>query len=164
MSKRKNTKKVTPGFKMTMGALSVLGVVGGWNIISRYENAGSPEDIVVDESLDPTPTTILPSPTPWPTIQPLAEMPRLEIKRLPTLAAGDFTGAQTDVSLQEPQGAGDSLALSVMPSVAPMPTLAPLPTMPEYVPPPPPPPRPAQVASAPSSGGGSSGGNKSKGS
>ncbi len=158
MSSQKKTNKVTTSHKITTGAVSVIGIVGGWNIIGNMEKTASAENIIVEEDLDLAPTAVPPSPTPWPAIQPLAEIPRLQIKPLPTLAVGGPAGAVQDAPVQIAQDPDDSFGLSTMPSAAPLPTLAPLPTVPEYVPPPPPPPSKA------SSNGGGGGGNTSKGS
>ena len=157
MSKRKKTNKITPALKVTMGALSVLGVVGGWNIIGRLEETPLPKTLSSRKSLHPTPTPLPPVPHLGRRSSHL-QRPRLEIKPLPTLATSEM-GAQADVPGQVAAGSFD---LSAMPSAAPLPTLAPLPSIPEYVPPPPPP--PPQVASKPSSNGGGGGGNTSKGS
>jgi len=164
MRKQKRTKKITASHKITMGALGVLTVVGGWNMIGRAENAASASESVAAEISNPipTPTPIPASPTPWPTIQPVANFSRLEFEPLPTLVPWDSNQSESNGVFQEEQAAAGSFDLAAMPSAAPLPTLAPLPSLPEYVPPPPPP-APAQVASKPSSNNGG-GGNVSKGS
>ena len=165
MRPQKKANKITTSHKITMGALGLLTVVGGWNIIGRAEGAASASESVAEgvSSSLPTPTLVPASPTPWPTIQPLAKIPRLEFEPLPTVAAWGTNLSGANGSLQVEQGTGASFDLAAMPSAAPLPTLAPLPTIPEYVPPPPPP-APVQVASNPSSNGGGGGGNVSKGS
>lgn len=163
MRKQKKTNKITPSHKLTMGALGMLTVVGGWNIIGRMESSNSASDSVVEGVPSPMPTPIPASPTPWPTIQPLSKIPRLEFEPLPTLAAWDPNLNGKNGTVAEQEATAGSFDLAAVPSAAPLPTLAPLPTIPEYVPPPPPPPAPAKVASKPSSNSGG-GGNVSKGS
>jgi hypothetical protein len=159
MSKRKKKNKISKTDKLAISALSFLGIVGGWNIIGNVENSTSAKTLEVDTAVTSTPPTVQPTIKPWPTIQPIAQIPRLEVNVLPTLAVkmSDKTGTYT--SDQIAGGSPTSLDLPTVPNAVPMPTLAPLPTLPEYVPPPPPP--PAQPSS---NNGGGGGGNRSSGS
>ncbi len=164
MSKQKKTNKINAGHKVTMGALGVLGIVGGWNIIGRMESAAAAEVPIVEATPRPTPRPVPPSPTPWPAIQPLVQSPRLQLEPLPAPAAGGPAGRQPTASAQADQNTAVSLDLSTLPSAAPLPTLAPLPALPEYVPPPPPPPSQSSAKQPSNGGGGGGGGNTSKGS
>jgi uncharacterized membrane protein YgcG len=171
MTKRKKNNKVTAGHKVTLGAVSVLGLVGGWNFIGHVENTAATEEAPTEVPATPTPTTVPPTPTPWSEIQPLAQIPRLEVKAVPTLVVNALPGGQADPSIQTGQQTAVSFDLAAVPVAAPLPTLAPLPSLPQYVPPPPPPPSQANSSSNKGGGGGSSsnnnsggGGNTSKGS
>ncbi|MFL7837450.1 MAG: hypothetical protein ACK2T4_00075 [Candidatus Promineifilaceae bacterium] len=161
MSRQRKNNKITRMDKLTIGALSMLGLVGGWNVIGNMENSTSAKTIDVDEVPTATPPAVRPTLKPWPTIQPLGQTSRLEIKALPTLAAGMLAEGGTDNADQVGGETAVTLDLPALPNAAPMPTLAPLPTLPEYVPPPPPPP---SQPSQPSSNNGGGGGNKSTGS
>jgi hypothetical protein len=157
MSRKKKNNKISRMDKLTIGAFSVLGLIGGWNFIGNMENTNSAKTMDIDEVATPTPLPIRPTPTPWPTIPPLKQNSRLEIKALPTLAGVSPESGADDFD----QKAGDSaksFELPAMSSAAAIPTLAPLPALAEYVPPPPPPP------SQPSSNNGGGGGNRSTGS
>ncbi len=143
MTKRKQASKITKGHKISLATLSVLGVVAGWNTIGRVESSNKAAQAVVLA----TPEPIVAGATPWPTIAPIADIPRLDVRPLPTLAFVAGTATQNN-SLNVTDGEmASSVSNLAMPSMAPLPTLAPLPTMPEYVPPPPP--APVQVAAAP---------------
>lgn len=165
MNRTKKKSKVTTGHKVTIGALGVLGVVAGWNVVGRAEQAAAVKTVAPVATPDLATAPVAPLATPWPTIPPLAEHPRLDARPLPTLAvviapdAAVVPGAASD---------GVTVANITAPNLMPLPTLAPLPTMPEYVAPPPPPPAPpAQVAAAPpppADSGGNGGGNTSSGS
>ena len=142
-------------------AISLLGLLGGWNIIGNLENAISADTMNVDELKTPTPQAARPTSKPWPTIAPLAQVPRLNIKPLPTLPAGGSLEEGGDSSDMVTTERAESFNLPTMSNAEPLPTLAPLPTLPEYVPPPPPPP---SMASSNTSNNVSGGGNRSKGS
>ena len=165
MSKQKRTSKVTTSHKITLGAVSVLGVAAGWNVIGRAagQSAAADEQTVAAEPIA-LPEIDAPriNPTPWPTIAPLQTNPRLAQKPLPTLVA---VAVPVGPPASNAAATGDTTMPSVssLPSIAPLPTLAPLPAMPEYVAPPPPPAAPQQVAAAPPPPP-SGGGNVSKGS
>jgi hypothetical protein len=164
MTKQKRAGKLKTGHKVSIGAFSVFGLIAGWNIIGRAEQEASsaaelpPATTATIAPAAPTkPAAIIPLATPWPTIAPLVDVPRLDVEPLPTLVA-----VAIDVQPLAAAGAPAVAGVSALPNLAPMPTLAPLPTMPEYVAPPPPP--PVQVAAAPppppadNGGGNSSGG------
>jgi hypothetical protein len=157
MSRKKKNNKISRMDKLTIGAFSMLGLVGGWNIIGNLENSTSAKTIDVEEVVSPTPAVVRPTPKPWPTIQPLTRISRLEIKALPTLA-GVSPESGTDSLAQMAGDSEKSFEVPAMSSAAAIPTLAPLPALPEYVPPPPPPP------SQSSSNNGGGGGNRSTGS
>ncbi|MFN2136642.1 MAG: hypothetical protein ACK2UK_11850 [Candidatus Promineifilaceae bacterium] len=162
MSKRKRSSKLSSSGKVTLSALSLLGVVAGWNIVANQERTAAAGESALSEAPTAAPTSVRPTSTPWPAIPPLNQKPRLAIEPLPTLAVTLMEQELPMLAGQTDSETTMSGGLAAMPSVAALPTLAPLPTLPEYVPPPPPPPPPAQVAS--NSGGGGGGGNKSKGS
>lgn len=116
-------KKFTGGAKVTLTALSLLGFFSGWNVIGRMENK---ETLAARPSTTPSagPAFSLPvsTPTPWPTIAPLADIPPI-----PTLQSGlaKSTGGW--------QPAPVDIAANIVPtplSLEPLPTFAPLPPMP----------------------------------
>ena len=152
MSQRKKSGKVTTSHKVALGALSVLGAVAGWNAIGRSQ----PEAQAAGKEAPPAATVapvVSAGPTPWPAIAPLAEMPRIDARPLPTLVAV----ASPDLPLAA--GASNVAAGIAAPRLIALPTLAPLPAMPEYVAPPPlPPAPPSQVAAAPPADSGNVGG------
>jgi hypothetical protein len=160
MNRRKESNKISTSGKVTISALSALSLIGGWSIIGNLEHNAAANEITGDEVSVPMPTAVRPSPTPWPTIQPLAQVPRLELEPLPTLPPRAELGETAALPGEESEGTAGVVNLSAAPSAAPLPTLAPLPAMPEYVPPPPPP--PSMTDANPSSNGGGS--NQSKGS
>jgi len=146
---KRKRMKFTGGAKVTLAALSMIGFVGGWDLIARLdkqEAQASPPSPAGSEN-----RLMEPSPTPWSTIPPLAEIPPI-----PTLAPAQAAISPGD-SLQSNRQ-NDSLAsaapvqMAPVPTLAPLPALAPLPPMPKLPPPPPP---PAQTWTG---GGNSSGG------
>jgi hypothetical protein len=160
MSKGKK-RKISKTDKVAIGAISLLGLLGGWNVIGNLENSLSAENMNADKLDAPTRQAVRPTPKPWPTIPPLSQIPRLDTSSLPTLAAVGLpeTGADSSEDLTAVETI-ERFELSTMPSAAPIPTLAPLPTLPEYVPPPP----PSMAPSNSSSSNGGGGGNRSQGS
>jgi hypothetical protein len=152
MTKQKRGSKVTGGHKALIGVLCVLGLLGGWLLIGRFES-GATGAVIAGDTQEKA--TVAPSEsaapaanaTPWPTIAPLAVQPRLEFQPLPTLPV---------IAVQPPPGASGASAASLLPAPNPvaLPTLAPLPKRPEYVAPPPPPPQVAAAPPPPSDGGG----------
>ena len=155
MSQRKKSGKVTTSHKVALGALSVLGAVAGWNAIGRSqpEAQTTGQEAPAATTAATAATVVTARATPWPTIAPLAEMPRIDARPIPTLVA---------VAMPDTMGAtgAPSVAAGIAaPSLIALPTLAPLPAMPEYVAPPPPPPAPpSQVAAAPPADSGNVGG------
>lgn len=134
---KKPSTKLTHSSRISLTALSLLGLLGGWNMIARLEK----QEVQADESTPlplPVvgPTSIPPSPTPWPTVQPLAELPPI-----PTLVPTLTTQGQNAVNLAP-------LPLISLPTPVALPTLAPLPALPTPPPPPPPPP-PVPIQPAP---------------
>jgi|GEM_PF-1681479 len=148
-STRYNRAKFTTSAKLALTAFSVMGFIGGWNMIGRVEkqlNRNDKPAPAPSPSLWPTPTSITVSPTPWPTIQPLTELPPI-----PTLVP-------TFTTVGHPAQSGTQLDTAPSTSVqfVPIPTLAPLPALElPTIPPPPPPPLPPPI---PAGGGNSSGG------
>lgn len=143
---RRKPKKLTNSARVTMTALSLIGFVGGWNMIGRLESGQAQAEEQPATPALPSPTaTMTPSPTAWPTVSPLAEIPPV-----PTLMPTFTTFEQGDADVLTREQAGDSTApvtnLAPLSIVAPFPTLAPLPDMPTP-PPPPPPPVPVQQQS-----------------
>ncbi len=149
MSKRNRAGKFTTSHKITVGALGVLGIVGGWNVIARTEAYGPAADSVVENAVTPVPTVVWSTPTPWPKIDELTDIPRVQPRPLPTRPAVVLSEPDEAVDLIGSPSLPASVEVSTAFNVNPLPTLAPLPTLPEYVAPPPPPPPPAQVASNP---------------
>jgi hypothetical protein len=163
MSNRKKSSKLSKTDKVAISAISLLGLIGSWNVIGNLENSLSAKNMDVDELEAPTTQAVRPTPIPWPTIPSLAQIPRLNTSSLPTLSAQGLPENEVDPSDDLKTAKTAELSeLSTMPSAFPLPTLAPLPTLPEYVPPPPPP--PSKASSNSSSNNGDSGGNRSKGS
>lgn len=136
ISKRK-PHKFTGRAKMAVAALSILSFVGSWDLIARSDQnyqaqASKPTALL------PTAYARPPTPTPWPAIPSLAEIPPI-----PTLAPtltlqhstllanseqGEALGSNPEVALFQP---------APVPTLASLPTLAPLPSLP--APPPAPP-------------------------
>ena len=120
---KRKPKKFTGGAKVTLTALSLLGFFGGWNIIGRMENQ---ETLAAQPSDTPSsgPAYALPvlTPTPWPTIAPLADIPPIPtLQSRLTISGGSWQPAVADI------------AVNIVPtplSLEPLPTFAPLPPMP----------------------------------
>lgn len=147
-STRYNRAKFTTSAKLTLTAFSVMGFIGGWNMIGRMEKQLNPTDEPAPSpspSLWPTPASLAIPPTPWPTIQPLTEL-----APIPTLEPA-FTNvgqpAQSEAQLDTSTSA--LVQFAPIPTLAPLPALAPLPT----IPPPPPPPPPMSAGGGNHSGG-----------
>jgi len=140
VSKRRKPAKFTTSARLTLTAFSVMGFIGGWNIIGRLEKQANPTDEPAPAPSPlpwPTPASASVSPTPWPAIQPLGKLPPI-----PTLEPAFTNGgqpAQTGTQLDTPTSS--SVQFAPIPTLAPLPALEPLPTIP--APPPPPPPMPA---------------------
>ena len=72
--KRKRVKFTTSA-KVTLAAMSVMGFIGGWDLIARLESSDAqagpqiPDDLL--PALRPVTEPAI-TPTPWPTIPPLA--------------------------------------------------------------------------------------------
>ena len=143
-SKRKRTK-FSGNAKITLAAVSMIGFVGGWNLIARLEHeeaqANEPQPFNPEPVLQPA--SLAPTSTPWPAIPPLPELSPIP-KLRPTLTTAQLGDTLT------PSQQGDTLKplldpvavqVAPLPTLAPPPPLAPLPPLPE--PPPPPPPAPA---------------------
>jgi hypothetical protein len=149
MSSRQKPKrkraKFTNSAKVTLAALSVMGFIGGWDLIARLDRikeaeASSSNTVTLPPTSPPAAELII-RPTPWPTITPLPEL-----SAIPTLVPTRTSAGQT--ASTRPSSQGDTLTvrqdkapaqIAPVPTLDPLPTLAPLPTMP---PPPPPPPAP----------------------
>ncbi len=127
---RKRPQKFTNSARVTLATLSVLSFIGGWNLIGRLEQAEAQTN-EPSAPPPPTPTSLRSTPTPWPTILPLADIPAV-----PTLLPTLTTSGQQKIDM--PAVEVSPINLAPLPALAPLPTLAPLPQMP--VPPPPPPP------------------------
>jgi hypothetical protein len=139
--KRKRAK-FTNSAKVTLAALSVMGFIGGWDLIARLDTNREAQASGNLPPASPPANEPVIIPTPWPTIPPLAELPLI-----PTLAPTHTTAGQ--MASTQPGSQGDTLAIpqdnapaqiAPVPTLAPLPTMAPLPTLP-----PPPPPPPAQT-------------------
>jgi hypothetical protein len=144
-------RKFTGRARVTLTAVSLMSFLGGWNLIARLENQTAQAGSI---PLKPPslPTSTLPTPAAWPTVQPLAEIPPIPTL-VPTRTTWPTTGAglQSDQTGQEKfTGAPAPVTLAPLPALAPLPTLAPLPPLPALPPPPPPP--------APAGGGGNNSG------
>jgi len=138
---KRKPKGLTAGAKTLLAAFSMLGFIGGWNAIARLEWQDVQADEPSQPTITPTSTSIRPTPTPWPTIPPLAKIPPI-----PTLSPALITVGQAANPVQaglpdSGPGVGEANAFvqtAPLPTPAPLPTLAPLPPMPELLPPPPP--------------------------
>jgi hypothetical protein len=125
---RRKQMKVTTGAKITLTALSLLSFMGGWDLLARLD----PRHQVQASAPAPIPQRLIrPTPTPWPTVRPLAQRPLI-----PTLEPILITPPTASLSGSE-QGNGPVLT-NDNPILAPIPTLAPLPPLPA-----PPPPAPS---------------------
>ena len=138
---KRNRATFTTSAKVTVAALSVMGFIGGWDLIARLDRGQEAQASGNLSPASPPATEPIIIPTPWPTIPPLAELPPI-----PTLAPSRITAEQ--MASPQPGSQGDTLAvpqdsapaqLAPVPTLAPLPALSPLPTLP----PPPPPPAPA---------------------
>ncbi|HMR64511.1 MAG TPA: hypothetical protein PKE64_10920 [Anaerolineae bacterium] len=121
--------------RITLTALSLLGFVGGWNLIGRAEQQQAQASEPVATPLPPLPPTATPPPTPWPAIPPL-EIPTM----VPTLTTTGLFDPALLPEITLDQAGLPPLDLAPLPGLAPLPTLAPLPDLPAPPPPPPPPP------------------------
>jgi hypothetical protein len=124
--KRRAPIKFTAAGKMTLTAVSLIGFIGGWNVIARLENQpaqAAPANPVPAPIITPTPAGV----TAWPTISPLPAVPPI-----PTLAL-----SSSDAARAPEVNVGQVLELAPV-DLAPLPTLAPLPDLPQAPPPPPP--------------------------
>ena len=121
---KRKPKKFSGSAKVTLTAVSLLGFVGGWNVIARLESQKAESNPPLDDPATAQ-VNILPvsTATPWPTIAPLVDIPPIPTlnpslttmkEDLQPVVAGNVTyrGAPTSVSLK------------------PLPTFAPLPPMP----------------------------------
>lgn len=128
----------TGSAKVTLAALSVLGFIGGWDVLARLDQNKTAQ------ASEPAPVSpasnarVLVQPTPWPTIPPLPEL-----SPIPTLLPTLTTAGQPGDSLAAVQSgqpiAPAAIQIAPAPTLAPLPALAPLPTLPAPPPPPPPP-------------------------
>lgn len=136
ISMRRRPGKFTASAKITLTAFSVMGFVGGWNLIGRLEKQSTP---AIEPTLNPvsfpTPATTAnrATPTPWPAIPPLPEIPPIPTLDLASANLNQLSG-NTPLTNSNP----DTIHIAPIPTLAPLPTPAPLPTIP--APPPPPPP------------------------
>ena len=130
---RRAPAKFTGSARVTLAAISLIGFVGGWNLIARVENQEAQADTSPTPPVLPTPSTLaMPTPTPWPAIAPPPEL-----SPVPTLRS-----IGNSVANLVPETAPNPVtSLEIAPvQVAPLPTMAPLPPVPDAPPPPPPPP------------------------
>ena len=120
---KRKPKKFTSSGKVTLTALSLLGFFGGWNAIGRMEYRDTPAAQPSDNA-NSGPVFALPvsTPTPWPTIAPLADIPPIPtLKSEPAMPVGSWEPATGEI------------AINTVPtpiSLAPLPTFAPLPPVP----------------------------------
>ena len=120
---KRKPKKFTSSGKVTLTALSLLGFFGGWNAIGRMEYRDTPVAQPSDNA-NSGPVFALPvsTPTPWPTIAPLAIIPPIPTLKSELTTSGDNL---------EPATA--DIAANIVPTpinLEPLPTFAPLPPMP----------------------------------
>jgi hypothetical protein len=141
----------TGSAKVTLAALSVLGFIGGWDVIARLDHQ---KEAQASEPAPLSPVVNanrLLQPTFWPTIRPLPEL-----SPIPTLAPTLTTARQLGEALAAGQSGQPiepaAIQFAPVPTLAPLPALAPLPTLPA------PPPPPAPVWTDSGGGGNRSGG------
>lgn len=119
--KRKPAKFTATG-KITVTALSLMGFIGGWNVIARFNHSTAQANEPAQLPAASRPTE-RPTATPWPTIAPLATLPPL-----PTLEIKPTALNQPGSSAP---AAGPAVKIELAPiQLAPLPTLAPLPAVP----------------------------------
>jgi hypothetical protein len=120
--KRRSPLKFTASGKITLTAVSLIGFIGGWNMIARLENhpaQAAPVNVTPQPVITPAARATI-----WPTIAPLPEL-----SPAPTLAlnlSGEIGGLAVNVD----QG----VKLTPV-ELVPLPTLAPLPELPQAPPP-----------------------------
>jgi hypothetical protein len=130
---KRTPAKFTASAKVTVAALSMMGFMGGWNLIARVDsqksqaNAAPPPPVAVPQN----PVAAMPQ---LPALPPIAPLP--EIRPVPTLMP--LISPYGDLPAVEAQPIA-KLDLAPV-QVAPLPTMASLPPMPDMPPPPPPPP------------------------
>ncbi len=136
---KRGPKKFSGHSKLTLSALSLLGLIGGWNLIANLENSQINNVSAAQQS----PTATLQAPArvinlsgKLPAIAPLPTLPPVPTLRPFTNTASPTVAAQP-VNIEMPDG---NVA-----QIVPLPTLAPLPPMPDL---PSPPPIPAAPRSA----------------
>lgn len=135
MHPKKKRTKLTTGGKITLTAFSLMGFIGGWNLIAHLDKPTAQAD-----ELPPRPASspVLPAPTPWPTVPPLVDR-----QPVPTLLpTRTILGADQPPVSFKPEV--QPVQIAPLPTLAPLPALAPLPELPAAPPPPPPPPVPNQ--------------------
>jgi len=134
MNPKSNKRTVlTNSAKVTLTAASILSFIGGWNLIARLEHREAQANESDPNSHLPAvtmPTSARTSPTRWPTISPLAEVPPIPTL-VPTLTPVGQFGTPV-----RPAGQNESVdGISGVPiQIAPLPTLAPLPELPALPP------------------------------
>ncbi len=152
-TRAKKRAKFTNSARITLSALSLLGFVGGWNLIGQLEKED--EALASEPVAPPTPvqasvtTNFVPKFPEWPTISPMTE-----IAPVPTLIPTRTTLGQIDASFTQDSTLNvepvlDQIPVAApVPTLAPLPALAPLPELPSAPLPPPPPPPPVQQQSS----------------
>jgi len=147
---KRKPKKFTGSGKVVVAALSTLTFLGGWNITAQLENQGDPVENTPPVSVAQGNTLpIAVSPTPWPSIAPLAELPPVPTL-VSTLTSATNTGNNSGSTVTVPETSNLAPV-----QIAPLPTLAPLPDMPALPTPPPLPPPPPMPAGGWAQSGGS---------
>jgi hypothetical protein len=142
----------TGSAKVTLAALSVLGFIGGWDVIARldhHKEAQASEPVPVSPAAN---ARVLAQPIPWPTIPPLPELSPIPTL-VPTLTTAGQRGDSLAAAQPGQQIAPAAIQIAPLPTLAPLPALAPLPTLP--APPPPPPPAPVWNGGGGNQSGGS---------
>jgi hypothetical protein len=148
---RRKRQEFTVGAKVTLTALTVMGFIGTWNIIARMESRAALADEMPPEALPAPAQTAIPirlTPTPWPTIPALTELPLIpDLNTEPKaffgpspetvqLAGGGVPATETRV---------DFAQIAPIPTLGPLPALEPIAPFPEI-------PRPSNPNAAASNG------------